>query len=236
MFQFKIERENSNLGIYKCKNDWINIGCAKNNNDIECKLLNFIEKNINNFENIKNMKIRILDRINNSEIISELSKIHNEITINNLFEKLYNNKIQKLNGKNVKIDWYRGRIILDCTNPYDKESYTKATSNGSNTLIIHYNYIDKDNYNIYSVSGILTDDEIPEIAKTDLMINNYEYNVNYEWLKDKNIYIAADTITIMNNNEKYKYYQKKTSPYYEDFENKTILNGNYKIKLYHDWN
>jgi hypothetical protein len=236
MFQFKIERENSNLGIYKCKNDWINIGCAKNNNDIEYKLLNFIEKNINNLENIKNIKIRILDRINNSEIISELSKIHNEITINNLFEKLYNNRIEKLNEENVKIDWYRGRILLDCTNPYNQDSYNKAISNGSNTLIIYYKYINKDNYNIYSTRGILTDNEIPEIAKTDLTINNYEYNINYEWLKDKNIYTGSDTITIMNNNEKYKYYQKITSPYYEDFENKTILNGNYKIELYHNWN
>jgi hypothetical protein len=236
MFQFKIERENSNLGIYKCKNDWINIGCAKNYNDIEYKLLNFIEKNINNLENIRNIKIKILDRINNSEIISELSKIHNEITINNLFEKLYNNRMEKLNEENVKIDWYRGRILLDCHNPYDKESYNKAISNGYNTLIIHYKYINKDNYNIYSTRGILTDNETPEIAKTDLTINNYEYNINYEWLKDKNIYTGANSISIMNNNEKYKHYQKITSLYYEDFENKSILNGNYKIELYHDWN
>jgi hypothetical protein len=56
MYKFKIERENTSLGIYglNAKHEWINIGCAKNNNDIEKKLLNYIIQNKNNLTNIKN--------------------------------------------------------------------------------------------------------------------------------------------------------------------------------------
>lgn len=243
MYKFKIERKNTSFGIsgLNAKHEWINIGCAKNNNDIEKKLLNYIIQNKNNLTNIENTKIRILDRINNSEIISILSEIHNTIIINNLFElfeKIQINKIIELEKKvnsNIKIDWFRGRILLPCLNPYDNESYIKATSNGSNTLIIHYNIINQHNENISHVFGILTSDEIPEIAKNDLTIYNYEYNTNYEWLKDKNIYTKTDSITIMNNNDKYKYYQNSSRIWSNHYENKLIFNGNYKVELYHDW-
>lgn len=243
MYKFKIERENESLGIpgLNAKHEWIHIGCAKNNNDIEQKLLNYIIQNKNKLTNVKNTKIRILDRINKSEIISIFSDIHNIITINNLFEKF--DKIQineiieleKQHNLTIKIDWFRGRILLPCSNPYNKDSYTKAITNGSNTIIVSYNIVDKYDKKVYHIIGILTSDEIPEIAKTDLTINNYEYNTEYEWLKNKNIYTEADAIKIMNNNNEYKYYKNGLRIISGHHKNKLILNGNYKIDLYHDW-
>jgi hypothetical protein len=235
MFKYKIERENTSLGIIglNAKHPWINIGCAKNDNDIETKLLNFIKKNHykTNIFNIHDTKIKILDRINKSEIISKLSDIHNKIAINNLFELL-----EKQANKNIKIDWYRG-IIVSSSHPWvcNDKTYIKAISNGSHTLIIHYYIIN--NGRAYSKFGILTSDEIPEIAKTDFTINNYEYTTNYDFLKDKNIYNKVDSITIINNNnETYKYYQNSSMILSSNNENKLITNGNYKIELFHLWN
>jgi hypothetical protein len=225
MNKFKIERENTSLGVpgLNAKHEWIHVGCAKNNKDLENKLLNYILKHKcpywNTFaDNLKNIKIKVINRNDESEIVSTLEDIHNELNIHNLFDliaQMKNNKIielkKEVNNFGVNVNWFRGRVIVPNENlHFDKNSYNKATLNGSNTIVVTYQIVNEMREINICESGMFTTDEIPEIAKIDSTINNYKYNTNFDWLIGKYIY-KAETFKIINNE------------------------GNFTIDLYTEW-
>lgn len=204
MQRFKIERENKSLGEpgLNAKHKWIHICCAKNNDGIEHKLLDYVSKSKSKLRELENTKIRIIDRSTNSEVIEKFSNIHNKIDIKNIFELFRNHLLTKTQ---ITISWYRGRVLDYHAYGINQESYKKATTHGANTFVVEFYTINPAIQTMMNVTGVLTSDEVPEFVKENAVVNHYSYKETYAWLKDKEIYILENIITnIVNKDDDYK--------------------------------